>query len=629
MSEQLASPPARAWPDWLQPGPSGFVHPADESEIITIVKFAKANGLQVRVVGSQHSVVGAIFSDNFLQASDTRDGINLLLNRLNQVTIDTTTKTVRVQAGCTLGFNPYDPTNTSTLENSLFWQLNHQGLGFPLSGGITLQTVAGFLSTGSSGGSRSYSVGEKVLAIRLVDGNGDVHVLSRESDPDTFHAAGVSLGLLGVIIEVTLQCIDQFYIGGSEVVSPAADCSVDLFGSGTPDKPALADFFRDQKYARLEWWPQQGVDKVALWQANPLTPDEVALHSVNGIFHPKPYEAMPWTKVPIVGLATPLPIEILTGDLLWLINTWPQWLKIIFQGAYDDQTMLQAAAQAMVSLLHLLRPAGPAAAEDSDVTQAIDALKSISGSGDLKTAFIKLLGPTIEQYGLKTVEIASLDAVRATIEGETLLGFLERLAEDLFAPVILPAIFNGFLPDTTTSPQVFWDVWWHGIPMDLQFDYNLIPVGFCEIWLAIDDAERVMQALQQHYAANGLAASGTFCAEIYSARQSEFWLSPSFPGDALRLDLYWYERSRQDPRLSYFPQFWKLFYDLKIDFRFHWGKYLPPPQVGLAGPGTPTFAEYARTQYAHWDDFLTIRHQLDPAGVFLTRYWRDHLGITI
>jgi hypothetical protein len=330
-----------------------------------------------------------------------------------------------------------------------------------------------------------------------------------------------------------------------------------------------------------------------------------------------------------VGLATPLPIEILTGDLLWLINTWPQWLKIIFQGAYDDQTMLQAAAQAMVSLLHLLRPAGPAAAEDSDVTQAIDALKSISGSGDLKTAFIKLLGPTIEQYGLKTVEIASLDAVRATIEGETLLGFLERLAEDLFAPVILPAIFNGFLPDTTTSPQVFWDVWWHGIPMDLQFDYNLIPVGFCEIWLAIDDAERVMQALQQHYAANGLAASGRFCAEIYSARQSEFWLSPSFPGDALRLDLYWYERSRQDPRLSYFPQFWKLFYDLKIDFRFHWGKYLPPPQVGLAGPGTPTFAEYARTQYAHWDDFLTIRHQLDPAGVFLTRYWRDHLGITI
>lgn len=34
--------------------------------------------------------------------------------------------------------------------------------------------------------------------------------LTAETDPDLFYAAGVSLGLLGIITEVTLQCEDSF-----------------------------------------------------------------------------------------------------------------------------------------------------------------------------------------------------------------------------------------------------------------------------------------------------------------------------------------------------------------------------------------------------------------------------------
>ena len=37
-----------------------------------------------------------------------------------------------------------------------------------------------------------------------------MHSLTAETDPDLFYAAGVSLGLLGIITEVTLQCENSF-----------------------------------------------------------------------------------------------------------------------------------------------------------------------------------------------------------------------------------------------------------------------------------------------------------------------------------------------------------------------------------------------------------------------------------
>jgi FAD/FMN-containing dehydrogenase len=49
-----------------------------------------------------------------------------------------------------------------------------------------------------------HSAGELVMKIRLMDGTGTVHEFSRSDDRDSaFYAAGVSMGLLGVITCVT------------------------------------------------------------------------------------------------------------------------------------------------------------------------------------------------------------------------------------------------------------------------------------------------------------------------------------------------------------------------------------------------------------------------------------------
>src|SRR5205807_10429427 len=103
----------------------------------------------------------------FQEFPDSRSGLNLVLDKLCDIVIDPLKKTVQVQAGCNLGFNPYDPTCTSTLSNSLFYQLDREGLAFPDMGGIILQTVAGFVSTGSSGGSLKYAVGDQIQAMNL------------------------------------------------------------------------------------------------------------------------------------------------------------------------------------------------------------------------------------------------------------------------------------------------------------------------------------------------------------------------------------------------------------------------------------------------------------------------------
>lgn len=69
--------------------------------------------------------------------------------------------------------------------------------------------MGGFLSTGSAGGTLQYSTHENVHALRFVDGNGEIFEVSRnDTNQDNFNAALISLGLLGVLSQVSsLACM--------------------------------------------------------------------------------------------------------------------------------------------------------------------------------------------------------------------------------------------------------------------------------------------------------------------------------------------------------------------------------------------------------------------------------------
>ena len=61
------------------------------------------------------------------------------------------------------------------------------------------------------------------------------------------------------------------------------------------------------------------------------------------------------------------------------------------------------------------------------------------------------------------------------------------------------------------------------------------------------------------------------------------------------------------------PNFWELL--KKYDYRLHWGK-------SLSGD-----VAYLKERYPRWDDFMQLREKMDPHQIFVTDYWRKHLGI--
>jgi FAD/FMN-containing dehydrogenase len=476
-------------------GADGFYHPANEDELRELIATARSGGATLRVRGAGHSEPGAFEAGP--------GGFDVLLNKMNAVVFSDENMQVTVQAGCHLGVDPEDPSRTSTRENSLFTRLDRRGWAFPTTGGITRQTVAGFLMTGSAGGTLRHSAGDSIVKLRLMDGTGAVHELSRSDDPgDPFFAAGISMGLLGAVTSVTLQCVPRFIVEGEERTSSYEDCEIDLFGESRGARPDLETFLRETEHSHVLLWPQKGVRKVTVWKARS--------ENVPAGFQPAPYQQ----------------VRGVFG------STWPAY----------------AALSLAFRLLDGLNPPAP--------------------RGILARRF------------------------------ERGLGLLYQL---IAGSALKPA------------HQQFRDWWWRGLPKDDQANYRLLPIAFTEIWVPLTRAAEAMQRLRRHYEEGGFPATGVYACELYATPQSSFWMSPAYRGPVLKIDTFWFAGSKIDPHEHFYPQFWELLKDLP--YTLHWGK-------ALSGD-----VEYLRRQYPRWDDFMRLRAQMDPDQVFVTDYWRRHLGI--
>lgn len=261
-------------------GPTRVLRATTEGAIAELVRAAAEQGRVVRVRGSGHSVPEAINAGG--------DGLDVTLTGLRSVSFDDSTMQVTVGAGCNLGIDPRDP--TSTADNSLLRALDRRGWALPDLGGISPQTVGGFLSTGSTGGSVHHSLADQIVAIRVVDGRGRVQELRRDTGDARFWAVGCSLGLLGVIVAVTFQCVPAFLVAGTEATTSEDDCAVDLFGADN-GRPSLAEFVETADYSRILWWPQAGVRRVLLWQAARLA--GAAGPAASARAEIEPYETFP------------------------------------------------------------------------------------------------------------------------------------------------------------------------------------------------------------------------------------------------------------------------------------------------------------------------------------------------
>src|SRR5207245_398201 len=73
------------------------------------------------------------------------------------------------------------------------------------------ESIAGAISTGTHGtGLRFGSLSTQIVGMNLVTAEGRLLQISLDQQPELMAAARVSLGALGVITQVTIQCVQAF-----------------------------------------------------------------------------------------------------------------------------------------------------------------------------------------------------------------------------------------------------------------------------------------------------------------------------------------------------------------------------------------------------------------------------------
>jgi L-gulonolactone oxidase len=232
--------PNGTWRNWAgnqRSRPALIGRPRTEAEVVALVREATANGRRVKVVGAGHSFTAIARTDDVLVTLDDLAAV---------VDVDHDTGRVRVEAGIRLfDLNP---------------MLDAAGLAMPNLGDIAYQSVAGAISTSTHGTGLGFQgMATAVVGLRLVAGDGSVVVLDADHDPDLLEVARVGLGALGVVTEVTLQCVPAFNLHAVEEVLPLDEVLDGFDGwAGSTDH---VEFF---------WMPHTGL---ALLKRNTRTSD--------------------------------------------------------------------------------------------------------------------------------------------------------------------------------------------------------------------------------------------------------------------------------------------------------------------------------------------------------------------
>ena len=215
----------------------------DIAGIAGILSDARDKGMTVRPRGTGHSFVPLCATDGLMVGADNMQGIVRIDRRFGQATI---------LAG--------------TVIADLGEPLNSAGLALANQGDIDVQTIAGAIGTGTHGtGLRFGNLSTQLASMRMVTASGGILEVSRATDPRVFDAAGVSLGSLGIIVDVTLNLVRSYRLREENFLLEAEECCSAL--------PRIQAGWRN---VELFWLPEfdQCVVKWLTPTARALTPDD-------------------------------------------------------------------------------------------------------------------------------------------------------------------------------------------------------------------------------------------------------------------------------------------------------------------------------------------------------------------
>ncbi|KAJ2336970.1 D-arabinono-1,4-lactone oxidase, partial [Coemansia sp. RSA 2681] len=224
------------WAGTFRCKPAYTLAPETECEIIELVHIAARHGLTLKPVGSGHSPSDLACTDSIM----------LNMDKMNRILAhDAYACTLTVEAGVRL--------------HQLNAMLEQRGMALSSLGSISDQSIAGAISTAThSTGMAFGDMSSMITHLVIIDGTGRRRECSALVDPDLFNAARCSIGALGVITQVTIQCEPAYKLHAVQ----------------TPDTldhvlDSLDEVVFSAEHVRFWWFPYS--DNVAVWRANRTT----------------------------------------------------------------------------------------------------------------------------------------------------------------------------------------------------------------------------------------------------------------------------------------------------------------------------------------------------------------------
>jgi FAD-linked oxidoreductase len=242
--------PVTPWRNWGRvesSTPAFRARPTSVDEVQAVVREARSRGLTVKAVGAGHSFTDIAATIGVMVDLSGLDGL---------LHVDAERHRATLAAGTNLYQLPA--------------LLDPHGLALENMGDIDRQTVAGATSTGTHGtGARFRGLAAQIVALKLVTADGGVLTVSDTENAELLPAARLGLGALGIVVEVTLQCVPSFLLKAIEHPEPFDDV-LDTF----EQRAVESDHFE------FYWWPH--TDRV-MTKNNTRLPMEAGVKPVGAV----------------------------------------------------------------------------------------------------------------------------------------------------------------------------------------------------------------------------------------------------------------------------------------------------------------------------------------------------------
>ncbi|KAK8211416.1 D-arabinono-1,4-lactone oxidase [Zalaria obscura] len=221
------------WAKTFHSRPELYIRPHTLPEIQKVVKLASRCRRRIVVVGCGHSPSDITCSSSWIV---NLDNYNRVLN------VDKSSKRLLVEGGIRL--------------RDLNWAAKENGLTMPNLGSIHDQSIVGAIATATHGSSLKHGLMcESVKSLKIVMGNGEAKTCSKDENVELFKAGLVSLGALGIIVEVEFEMENATNIEWTQTLKPL-DWVLDRWNG---------DLWTEKEFTRVWWLPY--MKRAIVWSA--------------------------------------------------------------------------------------------------------------------------------------------------------------------------------------------------------------------------------------------------------------------------------------------------------------------------------------------------------------------------